>query len=101
MGRANSSLKPNRALKVAWSTGDRAGKDAHSISAHREQGLQLHRWWSTRRPAPKGSKCPKSAGDRAESEASALDALQNMPTALREPQPLILKDEPSRKTEKD
>lgn len=86
--------------EVAWSTGERA-ENAHSLSAHREQDLQLHRWWSTRRPAHKGSKCLQSAGNRAESEASALDPLQNMPTALREPQHLILKEEPSRKTEKD
>lgn len=87
--------------EVAWSTGERAGKDAHSLSVHREQHLQLHRWWSTRRPAPKSSKCPQSAGDRAESEAAVLDPLQNMPIALREPQHLILKGEPSRKTEED
>lgn len=30
--------------EVAWSTGERAGKDAHSLSAHREQDLKLHRW---------------------------------------------------------
>lgn len=40
-------------------------------------------------PAPKSSKCLQSAGNRAESEASALDALQSMPIALREPQRLI------------
>lgn len=33
--------------EVAWSTGERTGKNAHSLSANREQVLQLHRWWGT------------------------------------------------------
>lgn len=56
---------------VAWSTDERSGKNAHSLSAHRDQVLQLHRWWGTQAACTQGQQV--SEVSRAESEASAIN----------------------------
>lgn len=82
--------------EIAWSTGERAGKNAYSPSAHREHVLQLHRWWDTQVACAQGQQV--SVVSRQQSRVRSISPLSpSEPANSTEAQHLILKGEPSRR----
>jgi hypothetical protein len=96
---ANGSPQTSEHSEVAWSTGERAGKNAYSLSAHGEHVLQLHRWWGTQVACTQGQQV--SAVSRQHSRVRSISPPSpSEPANSMEPQHLILNGEPSRKTER-